>query len=266
MMPITYITPITKTIPSIMLIVAMMIMLSSSSFPATAHSHPSRNHDVLGAIAEMQKANYFTFVMLINMAPPDLFQGNFTFLMPNDRALSTATLPDSDVVNFLLCHSIPSTLLFEHLQHFPTGSFIPSSKPDMMLRVTNHGRRQFFLNNSRLISPNICTTGSSIRCHGIDGVLLPATSTMASNHGGLPHVTIAPPPPPYTTPVAKALPPAAPSEPAPPVTSYDDPTPTPPPVANSYEINNAQRLKLLSSMCEGIIFGLMSFLVLMYDL
>ncbi|CAH9110026.1 unnamed protein product [Cuscuta europaea] len=263
MMFITYITHIVKRIHSIVLTVAMMIMLSSSLFPAAAYSHPSRNQDVLGAIAEMQKANYFTFVMLINMAPPDLFQGNFTFLMPNDRALSTAILPNSDVVNFLLCHSIPSTLLFEHLQHFPTGSFIPSSKPDLMLRVTNHGRRQFFLNNSRLISPNICTTGSSIRCHGIDGVLLPATSTMTGDHSGPPHVTIAPPPP-YITPVGKALPPAAPSEPAPPVTSSNDPTPTPPPVTDSYEINNAQRWSFVSSMRERIIFGLMSFLVSMY--
>lgn len=135
------------------------------------------------AVEEMQRANYFTFVMLLKMAPPDLMMilegGNLTFLMPNDKTLSQNSIINlapgnhttPSLAHFLLRHSIPSPLLFEYLQHFPTGSTVPTSDPDLVLRITNHGRRSFFLNSVRVSSPNICTRGSSIRCHGIDGVI-----------------------------------------------------------------------------------------------
>ncbi|KAL2518481.1 Fasciclin-like arabinogalactan family protein [Abeliophyllum distichum] len=163
------------------------------------------------AIGEMQRANYFTFVMLINMAPSDLIHGNITFLMPNDRTLAKTVMPENTVVDFLLRHSIPSPLLMEHLLHFPTGSLIPTSRPGFVLKITNDGRSRFFLNNVRIISPNICTQGSSIRCHGIDEVVQ-ATSIM-------PQPNIAPPAacPKNSTgggsPVA-AAPPTAPSPPS----------------------------------------------------
>ncbi|TKY55520.1 FAS1 domain-containing protein [Spatholobus suberectus] len=119
----------------------------------------------------MQKANYFTFVMLINMSPLDTrLGGNVTFLMPNDRMLANMVLQGSGS-GFLLRHSIPSPLLFDVLQQFPTGTTIPSSQPNCMLRVSNNGRKNYVLNNVKIISPNICVAGSSIRCHGIDGVL-----------------------------------------------------------------------------------------------
>ncbi|XP_027160750.1 FAS1 domain-containing protein SELMODRAFT_448915 [Coffea eugenioides] len=141
------------------------------------------------AMEEMQRANYFTFVMLLRMAPPDLMMilegGNLTFFMPNDKTLSqdtnivnlaappNHTTTPSSLAHFLLRHSIPSPLLFEYLQHFPAGSTVPTSEPDLVLRITNHGRRSFFLNNVRVSSPDICTRGSSIRCHGIDAVIQP---------------------------------------------------------------------------------------------
>lgn len=148
-----------------------------------------RRTNIEVAIEEMQRANYFTFVMLLRMAPPDLMMilegGNLTFFMPNDKTLSQdsnivslaapanhTTTPPS-LAHFLLRHSIPSPLLFEYLQHFPAGSTVPTSDPDLVLRITNHGRRSFFLNNVRVSSPDICTRGSSIRCHGIDGVIQP---------------------------------------------------------------------------------------------
>nr|GMC60878.1 FAS1 domain-containing protein SELMODRAFT_448915-like [Ipomoea batatas] len=204
---------------------------------AAANVPASRSPDILVAIEEMQKANYFTFVMLLNMAPLDLFQANITFLMPNDRTLSRAIIPESDAVNFLLRHTIPSALLFEHLQRFPTGSMIPTSKPDLMLRVTNYGRRQFFLNTSRLISPNICTRGSSIRCHGIDGVLQP--TIMASPP---PHAAAASSPP-SAPPVAAALPPSPSADPArtPPSTGGHDSNPLliPPPAGGGSNNSNS---------------------------
>nr|GLL19898.1 FAS1 domain-containing protein SELMODRAFT_448915-like [Ipomoea trifida] len=218
----------------LLLISAVVSSLAAANVPA------SRSPDILVAIEEMQKANYFTFVMLINMAPLDLFQANITFLMPNDRTLSRAIIPESDAVNFLLRHTIPSALLFEHLQRFPTGSMIPTSKPDLMLRVTNYGRRQFFLNTSRLISPNICTRGSSIRCHGIDGVLQP--TIMASPP---PHAAAASSPP-SAPPVAAALPPSPSADPAPtpPSTGGHDSNPLLiPPPAGAGERDELARIK-----------------------
>ncbi|KAL0400462.1 UNVERIFIED_CONTAM: hypothetical protein Slati_4076100 [Sesamum latifolium] len=160
-----------------MLLIVVMALISSAT---------ATNQDMTVAIDEMQKANYFTFVMLINMVPSHLVQANITFLMPNDRILSQTDVAPTSVVDFLLRHSIPSPLLIDHLQHFPTGSMIPTSKSGYFLDVTNEGRKQFFLNNVRIISPNICTKGSSIRCHGVDGVV---QATMISQP------SIPPPPP-----------------------------------------------------------------------
>ncbi|PON62419.1 FAS1 domain containing protein [Trema orientale] len=151
----------------LLVLMALVSLVSSVDIPPG-----NQNQDFLIATSEMQRANYFTFVLLLNMAKLDpRLQGNLTFLMPNDRVLSKITLQQDTVPDFLLRHSIPSTMLFHHLQHIPTGSLIPSSKPDYMLKISNKGRRSFYLNNVKLISPNICTAGSSIRCHGIDGVL-----------------------------------------------------------------------------------------------
>ncbi|CAL0312277.1 unnamed protein product [Lupinus luteus] len=144
----------------------LLLMLFSSVTPTEI------NQDLVAATKEMQKANYFTFVMLINMSPFDTrLEGNVTFLMPNDRMLANMVLQEGSISSFLLRHSVPSPLIFETLEQFPTGSIIPSSMPNCMLRVSNYGRRNFVLNNVKIISRNICTAGSSIRCHGIDGVL-----------------------------------------------------------------------------------------------
>ncbi|KAI3519395.1 hypothetical protein L1887_08460 [Cichorium endivia] len=129
------------------------------------------NDDIVIAIQEMESANYFTFVMLIKMVPPNLFQGNVTFLMPSDRSLSKTMISQNGVVDLLLRHSIPSPLLFDHLLRLPTNSMLPTSNPELMLKVSNNGRRGFFLGNVRIVSPNICAHGYSVRCHGIDDVL-----------------------------------------------------------------------------------------------
>ncbi|GLT87280.1 hypothetical protein SLE2022_053700 [Rubroshorea leprosula] len=161
---------------SMTLLVLLMTFLPSVILPSNL---PPKNHGLLVAIEEMKKANYFTFVMLINMSPLDrrIF-GNVTFLMPKDRALSDTLVSQNSVSDFLFRHSIPSPLLFEQFDHIPTGSIIPSSEPQYMLKVTNCGRRNFFLNNVKIISPNLCTSGNSIRCHGIDGVLFDDDSSL----------------------------------------------------------------------------------------
>ncbi|XVF56585.1 hypothetical protein PTKIN_Ptkin06aG0132900 [Pterospermum kingtungense] len=185
-----------------------LVALFMALFPSSTISTdlPPKDQDLLVAIEEMQKANYFTFVMLINMSPLDpKFLGNVTFLMPSDRMLSKTIIPENAVSSFLYRHSIPSSLLIEHLLYIPTGSILPSSMPEYILNVSNGGgRRSFFLNNVRIISPNICAAGSSIRCHGIDGVLTPESyislPTCSNSAGAVtPASPLASPPPPSST-------------------------------------------------------------------
>ncbi|KAM7273769.1 hypothetical protein ACFE04_028433 [Oxalis oulophora] len=146
------------------------------------NNNPSTNSDLHAAMQEMQKANYFTFVLLLNMSPfVNNNLGNLTFLMPNDKILSGITIPEHSVSDFLLLHSIPSPLLFDQLDDIPTGSLLPSSLPNFMLKIGNNGRRSYYINNVKIISPNICTGGNSIRCHGINGVI---TGTHWDNGSG----------------------------------------------------------------------------------
>ncbi|KAM3682758.1 hypothetical protein ACJW31_12G096000 [Castanea mollissima] len=122
-------------------LIRLAILLGALVSAATPITYPVRNqnHELLDAIAEMQRANYFTFVTLINMVSLDQrIQTNVTFLMPNDRMLSRTLMPQGTVFDFLLRHSIPSPLLFDYLQHIPTGSIIPSSLPDYMLKISNN--------------------------------------------------------------------------------------------------------------------------------
>lgn len=191
-------------------ITLLLFLMASLIFsPSFATNTISRNPDILTAIQEMQKANYFTFVLLINMAPSHLTQGNLTFLMPNDRTLAKTLIPENTLTDFLLRHSIHSPLLFDHLQHIPTGSVIPTSDPNFMLRVYNNGRRQFFLNNVRVISPNICTLGASIKCHGIDGVLVSDPTTVSDHNGSTnssPSCSSSGTPPPVVSPAPMPMP------------------------------------------------------------
>ncbi|XP_052186673.1 FAS1 domain-containing protein SELMODRAFT_448915-like [Diospyros lotus] len=177
-------------------LLAMAVVLISSLAASEDDIVSSRNQDLAVATEEMQTANYFTFVMLINMEPASLIQGNVTFLMPNDRTLAKTLMPENAVVDFLLRHTIPSPLLIDHLLHLPTNSIIPTAEPGFALKVSNHGRKSFYLNNVRITSPNICTAGSSIRCHGIDGVVQHATVTVTPPHDNSTSHTIRSSPPP----------------------------------------------------------------------
>lgn len=190
----------------------MAFMIASMVY---ASPNISRNNDIDAAIEEMERANYFTFVMLINMVPSDLFQGNVTFLVPSDKSLSRITIPPNNVTDLLLRHSIPSPLLFDHFLHLPTNSMLPTSNPELMVKVNNSGRRGLFLGNVRIVSPNVCTHGYSVRCHGIDSVL-----NVDDEQRGLPLSVscpriISPIPLPITVPAAAAAPSLAPPSLAP---------------------------------------------------
>lgn len=178
-MPTSTTTGAAAWILVLMTLVAAFSSSSSSSSAATVRVSSNAKTDLAMAIEEMRKANYFTFVVLINLAPPDdLLHANLTFLMPKDASLSGNTShlnhPNS-ISDFLRRHSIPSPLLLEHFLHFPTGSVLPTSQPGFILNITNidGNRKHFSLNNVRIISPNICSLRSSIRCHGIDDVIQP---------------------------------------------------------------------------------------------
>lgn len=162
----------------------LMFLLVSAS----ALDKPSqKNKDVFVAVQEMQHANYFTFVMLINMVKDEI-PSNSTFLMPSDRMLSKASIPENKVMEFLSRHSMPSPLLFEDLKHLPSGTIIPTYQQDYKIRIYNKGRKRLYLNNIELVIPNICTVGTSFRCHGINGIMkapmprraTPATCTNAT--------------------------------------------------------------------------------------
>lgn len=181
---------------TLLLLMALFMLVSSAEVAPT-----NQNSDLVAATEEMQRANYFTFVMLIKMVQFDeKFLRNVTFLMPNDRMLSRITIPQETVTGFLLRHSIPSPMLFNHLEHIPSGSMIPSSLQDYMLTISNNGRRNFYVGNVKLISPNICTAGSSIRCHGIDGVLTTSTTNPSSSCPKSSNIPVATPPTPPPSP------------------------------------------------------------------
>ena len=216
---------------NMLLAVFLLLMLISSATPTEV---PTRSQDLVAATEEMQKANHFTFVMLINMSPPDTrLEGNVTFLMPNDRMLANMVLQEGSISGFLLRHSIPSPLLFDTLKQFPTGTTIPSSLPNCMLRISNNGRKNFVLNNVKIISPNLCVAGSSIRCHGIDGVLSEACVSSMNNS------SVPPPPcpnsidpssckasPPIPSPSLPSAPPSRDQNLSPPTATAPSPTET----------------------------------------
>ncbi|KAL8269037.1 hypothetical protein R6Q59_002835 [Mikania micrantha] len=154
-------------------IFTFVLMIMTTMVLAINPVDSGKSIDMNMAIDEMERANYFTFVTLLNMVQHNLFQGNVTFLIPSDRSLSRTSimLENTTVEDLLLRHSIPSALLFDHLLHLPTNTLLPTSNPDLMLKVSNSTTGGLFLGNVRIVAPNVCTRGDSVRCHGIDGVL-----------------------------------------------------------------------------------------------
>ncbi|KAL9240217.1 hypothetical protein vseg_014462 [Gypsophila vaccaria] len=237
---------------------AMALLALTQISSSLANEVPSTTNQTLGiAIQEMEKANYFAFVMLLNMVPYGKLPSNVTFLMPNNRVLAKAAIiPENDVLNFLLRHSIPSPLRFENLIHIPTESIIPSSEPNFMFRISNNGRRSFFLNNVKLISPDLCVSGSSVRCHGIDGVLV--------------GVDKAPPLPPHDAPpmTSPSLPPPGPplADVTPPTDTYGlAPAATPQPAGPGpmHRSSGSSHLTVNTWFCVGL-FGVMVMLPMVH--
>ncbi|OIW04278.1 hypothetical protein TanjilG_00838 [Lupinus angustifolius] len=135
---------------------------------------PSFNQtDLEAAMTDMRSHSYYGFVILLkilNSQPKSLQNNDLTFLMPSDAELSQFSITPLQLHDFLLSHSIPTPLVLNHLLHFPNGSVVPSSIPTKSINITNSGKSGLFVNNARIVTPNVCQT-SLIRCHGISAAL-----------------------------------------------------------------------------------------------
>ncbi|KAK2631081.1 hypothetical protein EUGRSUZ_L03441, partial [Eucalyptus grandis] len=116
----------------------------------------------------MRSRSFFGFAILLQMlngtSEPNR---DLTFLIPTDPELSGLSISVNRLEEFILRHSIRMPLSFGELSHFPTGTLVPSEYRDRLVRIHNHGRLSFFVNNARVITPNVCSN-SVIKCHGID--------------------------------------------------------------------------------------------------
>ncbi|KAF9624265.1 hypothetical protein IFM89_009173 [Coptis chinensis] len=134
---------------------------------------PANQNDLQAALDDMRTNSYHGFVILLQMlnTNPTLLQdGDMTFLMPSDAELSNYVISPDCLPEFLLSHSLPTTLLLDDIVHLPTGTVLPSSYPNRTISLTDQGRRDFFVNNAKIVKPNICSS-SSIKCHGVTGII-----------------------------------------------------------------------------------------------
>jgi hypothetical protein len=131
--------------------------------------------DIATTAQEMQQARYFTFIMLVRMVQEKIPR-NTTFLMPSDRLLSTASISESQVLEFLSRHSITAPLMFNDLIRLPNGTVVPTRHLGDTITVTNIKHQKLYFNGIELTNPDLCHLGESFRCHGINGVIRPTAT------------------------------------------------------------------------------------------
>lgn len=123
------------------------------------------------AIADIRSQSFYGFAILLQMLKGKLhLSQDLTFLMPVDQELSKYSISPDDLEDFLLSHSIPKPLTFSDLTHFPTGTMVPTGLHNQLIKIENHGRANFSVNNAQLVTPNVCLN-TIIKCHGIDAVI-----------------------------------------------------------------------------------------------
>ncbi|KAF3451852.1 hypothetical protein FNV43_RR07948 [Rhamnella rubrinervis] len=128
--------------------------------------------DLESAIMEMRSNSYHGFAILLQMLDHTWQPTgtSLTFFVPSDSELSQHPILAYRLQTFLLSHAMPMSLQFNDLVHFPNGTLVPSAQPNRMIRIRNRGRGEFFVNNARIVAPNVCLN-SSVKCHGIDKVI-----------------------------------------------------------------------------------------------
>ncbi|CAN6335856.1 unnamed protein product [Urochloa humidicola] len=149
-------------------------MVSASNATTAIPSPQKVSSDIATAAQEMQRARYFTFVMLVRMVQEKI-PHDTTFLMPNDRLMSTASISQSQVLEFLSRHSIAAPLKFNDLIRLPNGTVVPTRHSGDTITVTSRHQKLYF-NSIELTSPDVCHLGESFRCHGINGVIKPTAA------------------------------------------------------------------------------------------
>ncbi|XP_050379888.1 uncharacterized protein LOC126797278 [Argentina anserina] len=121
-------------------------------------------------MADMRKGSYHGFVLLlriVNTSIPDtLMNSDITFFMPNDEELSEAAITSGHIPEFIFSHSMPTALHLNHFVDLPNGTLVPSNIPTKIISISNSKRSGLFVNNARIVTPDVCTS-STIRCHGI---------------------------------------------------------------------------------------------------
>ncbi|KAF3776271.1 hypothetical protein EJ110_NYTH48686 [Nymphaea thermarum] len=143
-----------------------------SIFTATAQQPPRNESDVDSAVGNMRERSYYGFIMLLQMLNWQTVasRNGITFLIPADKELASASIAPEQIQDFILSHSILTPLYFNNMLHFPTGTLIPTGLPNFMLDITNNGPYDFYLNNAKIVAPNVCQS-ATIKCHGIDAVI-----------------------------------------------------------------------------------------------
>ncbi|KAF8658209.1 hypothetical protein HU200_059429 [Digitaria exilis] len=150
-------------------------MMPASSTTAAAATSPMISNNIATTMQEMQRARYFTFVMLVRMVQEKIPR-NTTFLMPSDRLMSTASISESQVLQFLSRHSIAAPLKFDNLVRLPNGTVLPTRQLGDTITVTNSRHQKLYFNSIELTSPDLCHSGESFRCHGINGIMRPGAA------------------------------------------------------------------------------------------
>ncbi|XP_031493240.1 uncharacterized protein LOC116259516 [Nymphaea colorata] len=151
-------------------LIGFLVLLSI--FTAAAQQPRRNDSDVDSAVGNMRERSYYGFIMLLQMLNWQTVasRNGITFLIPADKELASATIAPEQIQDFILSHSILTPLYFNNMLHFPTGTLIPTGLPNFLLDITNNGPYDFYLNNAKIVAPNVCQS-ARIKCHGIDAVI-----------------------------------------------------------------------------------------------
>ncbi|CAN6970176.1 hypothetical protein IGI04_033358 [Brassica rapa subsp. trilocularis] len=150
----------------------LTILASTEPRPTPILRHDNQSSDLFSAISDMRRESYYGFVTLLHILNDTDFvrSQEITFLMPNDEDISQADMSQESLETFILRHTIPAWLMINHMLRFPNKTLVPCSIPDRMFTITKSGGSGLFVNNARIVSPNICQN-SRISCHGISNVI-----------------------------------------------------------------------------------------------
>ncbi|AED93571.1 Fasciclin-like arabinogalactan family protein [Arabidopsis thaliana] len=128
--------------------------------------------DLISAMTDMRRQSYNGFVILLRFLNDTNYFRNtdITFLMPSDNDISHADITPESLETFILKHTIPAWLMINHMLHFPNRTLVPCSFSDRMFTITKSGGSGIYVNNARIVTPNVCQN-SRISCHGISDVI-----------------------------------------------------------------------------------------------